>query len=107
MGNGERSIESRVTDLLNEIRDLEEELEEAIKTHEVRFRYQLEGTKVRFQSSVKAAHQQLKVGVLRWLGQSQPRNLVSAPFIYAMIAPFAFLDLSVTIYQLEPTKAGK
>ena len=99
MGNGERSIESRVTDLLNEIRRLEDELEDAIKTHEVRFRYQLEGTKVRFQSSVKAAHQQLKVGVLRWLSQSEPRNLASAPLIYAMIVPFALLDLSLSIYQ--------
>jgi len=85
--------------LLAEIRRLEEELEEAVKTHEVRFRYQLEGTKVKFQESVRAAHEQLKVGIFRWLRQSQPRNIASAPIIYAMIIPFVVLDLAVSLYQ--------
>ena len=92
-------MESRISELLGEIRRLEEELEEAVKTQEVKFRYQLEGTRVKFQESVRAAHQQLKVGVFRWLWESRPQNLASAPFIYAMIFPFLLLDLSVSIYQ--------
>ena len=92
-------MESRISELLGEIRRLEEELEEAVKTHEVRFRYQLEGTRVKFQQSVRAAHQKLQVGVFRWLRESRPCNLASAPFIYAMIFPFVFLDIAVSLYQ--------
>lgn len=92
-------METRINELLGEIRRLEEELEDAVKTQEVRFRYQLEGTKVRFQESVRAAHRQLKVGALRWLSESQPRNIAAAPFIYFMLLPLAFLDLAITMYQ--------
>jgi len=34
------------------------------------------------------------------LRESKPRNIISAPFIYAMIIPFLFVDLSISIYQL-------
>lgn len=94
-------MESRISELLAEIRRLEEELEEAVKTHEVRFRYQLEGTKVKFQDSVRAAHEQLKVGIFQWLSQSKPRNIASAPIIYSMIIPFVVLDLLVSLYQVS------
>ena len=100
MNDAEHTRESRISELLGEIRRLEEELEEAVKTQEVRFRYQLEGTRVKFQQSVSNAHQQLKVGLLHWLRQSQPRNVASAPIIYAMIVPFFILDLFVSFYQL-------
>jgi len=99
MVDGGVPMESRITELLGEIRRLEEELEEAVKTQEVRFRYQLEGTRVKFQQSVRKAHQQLKVGIFRWLRESRPRNIASAPFIYAMIFPFGLIDLTVSFYQ--------
>lgn len=90
---------SRINQLLEEIRTLEEDLAEAIKTQELEFYYRLEGTRVRFEKAVKQAHKKLKVGSLAWLAQSSPRNLISAPIIYFMIIPFAVLDICVTIYQ--------
>jgi len=93
-------MDSRISELLAEIRRLEDELEDAVKTHEVRFRYQLEGTRVKFQNSVREAHRKLKVGIFRWIRDSQPRNIASAPVIYAMIFPFALLDLMLSTYQL-------
>ena len=39
-------MNSRVSELLEEIRKLEEELEDAITTHELKFLYRLEGTKI-------------------------------------------------------------
>ena len=93
-------MNSRIAELLEEIRQREEELEEAVKTHEVQFLYRLEGNKVRFEQTVRAAHRKLKVGVYGWLRASSPRNLISAPVIYAMIFPFALLDLLISIYQL-------
>ena len=93
-------MNSRISELLEEIREREEELEEAIKTHEVAFLYRLEGTKVRFERTVMQAHRRLKVGIFHWLRASSPRNLVSVPVIYAMIVPFVLLDLAISGYQL-------
>ncbi len=89
----------RIAELLEEIREREEELEELIRTREAQLIYTLEGTKVRFEEAVRQAHKKLRVGTLSWLRQSQPRNVLSAPVIYSMIIPFAFLDLCVTLYQ--------
>jgi hypothetical protein len=93
------AMESRVSHILGEIRRLEEELEEAIRTHEVEFLYRIDGTKVRFEKTVRKAHQQLKVGLFRWLRESRFRNVISAPFIYSLILPFLVLDLFISAYQ--------
>lgn len=90
----------RIRELLEEIREREEELAEAMKTHEVEFLYRLEGTKVKFEQTVKQAHRQLKVGILRWLRESNPLNVISAPIIYGMLFPFMLLDLAISTYQL-------
>jgi hypothetical protein len=95
----ERSMESRVSEILKEIRRLEEELEEAIRTQQVDLLYRIEGTKVKFEGAVQAAHRQLRTGVLSWLRKSELRNVVSAPFIYGMIVPFVILDIFISIYQ--------
>lgn len=93
-------MNSRISELLEEIREREEELEDAIRTHEVAFLYRFEGTKVKFEQTVLQAHRRLKVGLFRWLRASSPRNVISAPLIYAMIVPFVLLDLAISVYQL-------
>lgn len=93
-------MKSRISELLEEIREREEELEDAIKTHEVEFLYRLEGTKIKFEQVVEEAHRKLKVGIFQWLRKSNPVNILSAPVIYAMIFPFMLLDLTISIYQL-------
>ena len=92
-------MSARVSEILAEIRRLEDELEEAIETQEVRFFYRIEGTKIRFEKTVKDAHLKLRVGILSWLSDSSPRNIITAPLIYAMIIPFALLDAAVSGYQ--------
>ncbi len=92
-------MESRITRLLEDIRQLEDELEEALRTQELKFHYRLAGTRVKFEAAVRKTHGQLRVNVFRWLGASRLRNVVSAPFIYAMIIPFVLLDLFLAVYQ--------
>lgn len=93
-------MNSRITELLEEIREREEELEEALRTQQVDFFYRLEGTRVRFERRINEANRRLRVGIFRWLAESKPRNIASAPVIYSMIVPFVFLDLMISIYQL-------
>jgi len=92
-------MDSRVSQLLAEIRRLETELEDAVREHEVQFLYRLEGTRVKFERAVRRAHRELKVGIYPWLRDSSLQNVVSAPFIYTMVVPFVILDLWISAYQ--------
>jgi len=93
-------MNTRVSEILADIRKLEEELEEAIRTHQVEFLYRVEGAKVRFERAAKLAHQKLKIGIFRWLRESQLRNVASAPVVYFMIVPLVMLDIFVSLYQI-------
>lgn len=92
-------MSSRISELLEEIRAREEELESLMRDREAKILYHFEGGKVRFEAAIREAHRKLKVGVLHWLRESEPRNILSAPVIYSMIVPFVLLDLTLTLYQ--------
>jgi hypothetical protein len=90
----------RVSELLEEIRVREDELEDAIKSCETKFLYQIEGAKVKFEDSVKRTHRELKIDLITWLKYSSLRNTISAPVIYTMIFPFILLDITILLYQM-------
>ena len=48
---------------------------------------------------IEKMHRSLRIGVLRYISEAQISVILTAPFIYALLLPFAFLDLSVSIYQ--------
>ena len=84
---------------MNEISELEEELATVIDEQQERLHYRIEGSKIRFEENLRRIHHELKTGVLPWLRKSELRNIVSAPFIYAMIVPFVMLDVFLFVYQ--------
>lgn len=89
----------RVRNLLAQISELEDELFTAIHEQQTSLLYRFEGTKVKFEQSIREAQLMLKTGLVRWIGESELRNVVTAPVIYAMIVPFALIDVALTIYQ--------
>ena len=93
------ALKERISELVDEIRRREAELVELLQGSEAELRYRLEGTRVRFERAVLEAHRKLRRALLPWLARSELRNVLSAPFIYAMIIPIAFLDLTITLYQ--------
>lgn len=92
-------MHDRIRQILIEITRLEDELATALQEQQVRLRYRYEGSKIRFDEGLRKIHHELKTGIFTWLRRSEVRNVVSAPFIYMMIVPFAFLDLFVSAYQ--------
>ncbi len=92
-------MSDKISTLLDKIARLENELIDELREQEEAFQYKLEGSKAIFEQSILDAHRKLKVAILPWLRSSLLRNVISAPFIYAMIVPLAFLDLTVTLYQ--------
>jgi hypothetical protein len=93
-------MNSRISELLEEIKEREIELEDIVKTYEEDFVYKVEGTKIKFDKLVEDTHRQLKVGLIEWLRNSSFSNILSAPFIYSMIIPFVMIDIFISFYQL-------
>jgi len=92
-------MNKRIQELINQIRELEDELRSAIQGQEAKISYRIEGSRIKFDEAVASAHKRVKTGLLTWLRDSRPQSFLSAPFIYAMVLPIAFFDLSLTIYQ--------
>ncbi len=92
-------MSSKITELADKIAKLEFQLLEELKNQQEEFKYKLEGKKVRFEQNVLEAHRALKVAILPWLYNSTLRSVLSIPFIYGMVIPLAFLDVTVTLYQ--------
>ena len=85
--------------LLTRIRNLQEELEEEFARRRERFRYRYENGRIVFEAEVRARHRALRVRLTSFLRGTRPMVVLTAPVIYALILPFALLDLFVTIYQ--------
>lgn len=92
-------MNERIQQLLGQIAHLEDELRSTLAEEEHRVLFTIRGKRVQFEQAVRQRHRQLKVGVLRWLSQSQLGAVLSVPFIYSVIVPLALLDLWVTAYQ--------
>ena len=93
-------MNSRINELLDEIKECEDELSDILKSYEEEFFYKIEGSKVKFDKFVEDTHRQLKIGLIKWLLDSEFKNVISAPFIYSMIMLFLLVDIFISIYQL-------
>jgi hypothetical protein len=85
---------SKKSDPLIPLPDLEK-LEEEIKSQF----YELRKGKIWFSEEIKREHRRLKTSLFRYVLQSRFFVILTAPFIYACIIPFALLDLFVSAYQ--------
>ena len=92
-------MNDKIRELLIQISDLEDEIEDILHTQREQVLVHLKDGKIRIREELELAHQSLKQNLWRWMLDSRPRNLVSAPFIYAMIIPFSIMDLCLTLYQ--------
>jgi hypothetical protein len=93
------AMNENVRRILSDIARLEDELAGLIQAQQEQLHYRIEGSKIRFEENLRRVHHELKTGIVAWLRASEFRNLISAPFIYAMIIPLAILDLFLFTYQ--------
>jgi hypothetical protein len=90
---------SRIDDLRAHITQLEHNLEGELQTARERWRYRIDAGRVRFERDVHLAHARLKQSLPRFLRESTPLTVLSAPVIYSLIVPIGLLDLWVSAYQ--------
>ena len=85
--------------ILQRIRALQDELEEEFRRRRKAFSYRLENDRVVFEEEIRRRHRELRIQLSDFLRHTRPMVVITAPVIYALIVPFALLDLFVTIYQ--------
>jgi hypothetical protein len=89
----------RIRDLLDHVRQLEEEIERELQRRRAELHSDFENRRVRYERDLLEQQRRFKMGLLAYLRRSQLRNAVTAPVIYALIVPLLLLDLCVTLYQ--------
>ncbi|GFE61253.1 hypothetical protein [Geobacter sp. AOG2] len=89
----------QIDELIEKIRGLEEELEVELRAKREQFQFIIEEKRVRFAEEVARQQRRLKTGLFRYLIESRPLNVLTAPIIYAGFVPFLLLDLFLSIYQ--------
>lgn len=92
-------MNQNVSDLISRIKALEEELEKEFNKRREEFHFIIENKRIRFAEEMIAAHKRLKTGLIRYILEAHPLNILTAPIIYAGFIPFLLLDLFVTVYQ--------
>jgi hypothetical protein len=90
---------SPVDDLVARITQLERELETEVNRARDGWRYRIEAGRIRFERDVRLAHARVKQRIPRFLRESSPLNILTAPLIYSMVVPIAIVDLAFSIYQ--------
>lgn len=89
----------RIGELLARLRQIEDEIEQEMQRRGAELHVEFDARRAYFARDVLERQKRLRVGLVRYLRASEWRNVVSAPFIYAMIVPIVFADLTVSLYQ--------
>ena len=90
---------SRIQELLERMRHIEEEIEQEFQQRRESLQADFDHRRVRFEREVLEQQRRFKTGLLRYLFTAKLRNVLSAPFVYAVFFPLLLLDLFVFVYQ--------
>jgi len=85
--------------LLEEMRDIQEQIEQLLDSARVTFRYSVENGRVRISREVRELQRRYRVSSLRYLVDARLLSMLTAPVIYSMILPIVIVDLGFSLYQ--------
>ena len=90
---------NRIDEIVSRIQALEAELEAEVSRRKDNLTHDFEEKRLRFEQEVLEQQKRFKMGLLKYLWTADLKSFIAAPFMYALIVPLAFLDLSVSLYQ--------
>lgn len=85
--------------LRRRIAELRQALEAELDERRANWRYRIERGRAVFEAGARQQHRDLREGLGGYIARARLSVVVTAPFIYVLIVPFALLDLFVTAYQ--------
>jgi hypothetical protein len=92
-------MNSRLNEILGEIRDLEKHVQDEMKRREEELKYRVTEGRVIFDKEIEALHRNLSRPLFSYVIGARFLTVLSAPVIYSMVLPALLLDLSLWIYQ--------
>jgi len=92
-------MNEKIKEIINNIRELEDELRDLLYEQQANFSYKIAGKRIEFEKGIREAHKKLKTSWFYWFITISPRHLLSAPFIYGLSIPLLIFDIGVSIYQ--------
>lgn len=92
-------MNDRIQRLVQQIKQIEEELLIEIQKKEEEFFYEIRAKKIRFEKKIKAQHKILVKKIPRYLYDASFLNMLTVPVIWTCIVPAIIMDLFVSVYQ--------
>jgi len=97
----------RMKQLADQIVHLQGELDREIEARRKVLGWELKDKIGEFEMGVAAGHRALRLGVMKFFGQTTPAVVLTAPVIYSLIIPMMIADLWVSAYQAICFRAYK
>jgi len=92
-------MKSKISDILSEIDNKKQELKNEYLKLKDKYWFKIINKKIIFNKDVIKENKKYKKSILDSIFTVEVRELLSIPFIYAMIIPALFLDIFLVIYQ--------
>ncbi|HEY2124653.1 MAG TPA: hypothetical protein VGG94_04230 [Chthoniobacterales bacterium] len=90
----------RLETLFAQFREAEGNLLRELQRKQQEFHYEVRRGKVHFTKQARAGQKEFRKRFVRYLRDSTLFVLLTTPLIWFMLLPIAFLDLTITIYQM-------
>ncbi|MCO6413581.1 MAG: hypothetical protein J5I92_12660 [Thiogranum sp.] len=92
-------INDDIAAIIDKMKQLEQQLEDELESRHAEYSYQLKHKKVKFERAIRELHRKYRIGLIEFLRTAELSHVLTAPVIYSLIVPLAFLDVAVNIYQ--------
>ncbi len=92
-------MNSRLNEILQEIRELENKVQSEMKRREEELKYKVSEGKVIFEREALELHKKIRIPLFIYIIKAPLLTILSAPVIYAMVLPAVLMDLCLWIYQ--------
>ncbi|MDE3114055.1 MAG: hypothetical protein KGL26_00510, partial [Pseudomonadota bacterium] len=92
-------MNEKLAGLIDQIEKLHAELDREVVRRREELGVRISGRIVEFEKEVAEQHRRLRTSLLKYIAGADLLTVLTAPVIYAMVAPIALLDLWVTVYQ--------
>ena len=92
-------VDNRINEIVSQMKTLEDELIDELKKKEEEFFYTIENEKVKFEERVVKKGREKIISSMQYLSSFPILAIVTMPFIWGMMIPALFVDISTTIYQ--------